>query len=95
MKSNLAMIKKEADIFGLLFLGHGAIISICPLLNILYYGENVPVAVLQFFYCQGRLTDGNKKCGTLICNLFLKHTKETYPALKLSDIVISNLERDV
>ena len=35
IKSNLAMIKKEADIFGLLFLGDGDTISRCPLLNIL------------------------------------------------------------
>ena len=34
-KSNLAMIKKEADIFGLLFLGDGATISRFTLLNIL------------------------------------------------------------
>ena len=44
-KRNLAMIKKEAEIFGLLFLGDGAIISICPLLNILYSGKNILVTV--------------------------------------------------
>ena len=46
MKRNLAMIKKEADIFGLLFLGDGATISRCPLLNILDSAKNIPVAVL-------------------------------------------------
>ena len=35
MKRNLAMIKKEAEIFGLLFLGDGATISRFPLFNIL------------------------------------------------------------
>ena len=35
MKMNLSMIKKEAEIFGLLFLGDGDTISRCPLLNIL------------------------------------------------------------
>ena len=46
MKRNLAMIKKEADIFGLLFLGYGAIISRCPLFNILASAKNIPVSVL-------------------------------------------------
>ena len=35
MKRNSLMIKKEAEIFGLLFLGDGATISRCPLFNIL------------------------------------------------------------
>ena len=39
------MIKKEAEIFGLLFLGDGATVSRCSLLNIRYSGENIPVAV--------------------------------------------------
>ena len=35
MERNLSLIKKESDIFGLLFLGDGDNISITPLLNIL------------------------------------------------------------
>ena len=46
MKSNLEIIKRGADIFGLLFLGDGATISICMLLNILDSGGNIPGAVL-------------------------------------------------
>ena len=38
MKIDVEMIKKEAEISGLLFLGVGATISGCPLLNILIYG---------------------------------------------------------
>ena len=34
MERNLSLIKIESDIFGLLFLGDGATISIIPLLNI-------------------------------------------------------------
>ena len=55
------MIKKEAKIFGLLFLGDGATISRCPLLNIMNFGENIPVAVLGNFDCQGHLADGGRK----------------------------------
>ena len=39
MERNLSLIKKESDIFGLLFLGDGAIISRIPLLNILVSGK--------------------------------------------------------
>ena len=35
MEINLSSIKKESDIFGLLFIGDGATISKIPLLNIL------------------------------------------------------------
>ena len=40
------MIKKEAEIFGLLFLGGGATISRRPLLNIMASDKNIPVAAL-------------------------------------------------
>ena len=46
-KRNLTTIKKESGIFGLLFLGDGAKISRCPLLNILDSGENIPMSVLE------------------------------------------------
>ena len=55
------MIKKEADIFGLLFLGDGATVSRCQLLNILASAKNIPVAVLEIFDFQGHLARGNKK----------------------------------
>ena len=75
MKSNLAMIKKEAKIFGLLFLVDGATISRCPLLNILAFVKNIPFSVLWIVDCQGNLADGNKKDGTFIYNRFLNHVK--------------------
>ena len=68
MKINLAMLIKEAEIFGLIFLGDGTTISRCPLLKILCSAKNIPVAVLEIVDCQGHLSQGNKKYGTLICN---------------------------
>ena len=59
MKKNLEIIKKEAKIFWLLFLGDGATISICPLLNILASMQEVPVAVLDTVDCPGHLVDEN------------------------------------
>ena len=64
------MIKKESEIFGLLFLGDGATTSRCPLLIILASGKNIPVDVLEIVHCQVHLSDGNKKYGTFICNQF-------------------------
>ena len=40
------MIKKEAGILGLLFIGDGAINSGSPFLNILVSCKNLPVSVL-------------------------------------------------
>ena len=82
------MIKKEAEIFGLLFLGDGATISRCPLLNILVSAKKIPVTVLEIVDCQGHLADGNKRYGNFICNQFLNHMKEIDPEKKLSDIVM-------
>ena len=61
MKRNLAMIIKEAEIFGLLFLGDGTTISRFTLSNIQASAKNIPVAVLEIVYCQGHLSRGNKK----------------------------------
>ena len=49
MKMILAMIKKEADIFGLLFLGDGATISRFPLLNILAYAKKYQLLYWKLF----------------------------------------------
>ena len=54
------MIKKEAEIFGLLILGDGAKISRYPWLNILDSAKNIPVYVLEIVGRQGHLADGNK-----------------------------------
>ena len=53
------MIKKEAEIFRLLFLEDDATISRCLLLNILASAKSIPVAVLEIVDCQGHLADGN------------------------------------
>ena len=42
----------------MLFLGDCGTISIIPLLKILFKGKHLPVAVLEFVYCEGYLADG-------------------------------------
>ena len=88
MKRNLAMIKKKAEIFELLFLGDAATISRFPLLNSLAYAESISVSVSEIVDCQGHLVDVNKTDGTFIFNPFLNHMKKIDPAKKLSDIVM-------
>ena len=41
-------------------LGDGAKFSRCPLLNILDYGENIPLTILEIVDFQGHLSDGNR-----------------------------------
>ena len=88
MKSNLSMIKNEAETFGLLFLGDGATILRCPLLNILASANDIPVAVLEIVNWQGHLAEGNKKYATLICNLFFNHTREIDTGKHLTDVIM-------
>ena len=95
MKINLAMIKKKSEIFELLFLGDGATISRCPLLNILASEKNIPVSVLEIVDCQGHLDDGYKKDGTFICNQFLNRMREIDPSKKLTDIVTFDRDSNV
>ena len=61
MKRDSAIIKKGAEIFGLLFLGGGTTISICTLLNIMDSGRKIPFSVFNIVYCQGHLAYGKKK----------------------------------
>ena len=75
MERNLILIKKEYDIFGLLFLGDGATISRIPLLKILFSKKKLPVAVLELVDYQVHLEDGGEKNGTFICNRFLSTLK--------------------
>ena len=60
------MIKKEAEIFGLLFLGDGATISRCLFLNILDFSKNIPVDVLEI-----RLMVDSVAADDLFCRLVM------------------------
>ena len=79
MERNLSLIKKESDVFGLLFLGGGATISRIPLLNVLVSGKNLLVSVIELVDCQGHLAYGEEKDGIFICTRFIEHIKNTYP----------------
>ena len=61
MERKFSLIKRKSDIFGLLFLGDGATISITPLFKILVSGKNLPVAVLYLVNFHCHLSDYSKK----------------------------------
>ena len=58
------MIKREAEIFGLLFLWDGFTNIRATLLSILASMGNTPVDILEIVYWQGNLADDGKKNGT-------------------------------
>ena len=74
MESNLCLIKKESDIFGLLFLGDGATIS--------------TAAVLYLVDCQVHSADGGENDGTLICNRFPENIRKIDLHKSITDVVM-------
>ena len=54
-------IKNRADIYGLHFQGHGAIIKDTPLLNILDGGVYLPMSVQNILHFTRHITGGHKK----------------------------------
>ena len=81
-------MKKESDIFGLLFLGDGATISRVPLLKILVSRKNIPVAVLELVGCQVHLADGGENNGIFMCNRFLEHIRNIDTHKSITDVVM-------
>ena len=73
MERNLSLIKKDYDIFGLLFIGDGTNIYRIPIFNISVSRNNPPVAVLELVDFEGHLADGGRKDGSFICTIFLEH----------------------
>ena len=84
---NLSMIKKEADIFRLLFSDGGATISRTPLLKILASGKHFlflyyNLLVVIFFKLMV-----NKKYGTFICRFFFEHINNDSNTI-ITDVVM-------
>ena len=75
MERKLSLIKKESDIFGLLFLGDGTTIYKITLLNVLVSGKILSLSVLELVDCQGHLADGGIKNGILYALDFLSTFK--------------------
>ena len=89
MERNPSLIKREFDIFGLLFMVDGTTIYRMPLLKILVSGKNISVAVWELVYFQGHLADGGEKDGTFICNIFLENTRKIDPIMLTGEFISS------
>ena len=88
MERNLSLIKKDSDIFGLLFIGDGATISRIRLLNILVSVKNLPAAILECVDCQVHLADGGEKYRTFLCNRCIEHIRTIDPHKSIKDVVM-------
>ena len=87
-KKYIQDLSKNAEIFGLTFLGDGATVKRMPLINIIASGVYCPVAVLAISDCTSHMADGNIKDANYISNdLFLPHFKKIDPHKKFIDLV--------
>ena len=86
MERNIQELEKEADVFGLAFLGDGATVKRMLLLNVLASGKNAPATVLEIVDCTGHLSNGGKKDASFIANTFLPHLAKLDPKKTRSDL---------
>ncbi len=66
----MAAILKDANVFGLSWLGNGATIKQTPLLIMLLMCGNSPPTVMSIFYCTEHMSTGEKKDATFIMEQF-------------------------
>ena len=95
MERNLILIKKESDIFGLLFIGDGTTISIPPPLKIFVSGKNIPVSVLELVYFQVKLRKVWGKRWNLYMQYFIEHMRNIDLHKTITYVVISNGDSNV
>lgn len=82
---NISKLLRDADVFGLGWLGDGATIKRMPLLNILVLcGENPPT-VVSIVDCSTHMSDGGKKDATYIMDQFRRKVEEIDVDRKLTD----------
>lgn len=70
LERNKEELMKEADVFGLSFMGDGATVKRMPLVNILCSGKNAPASVLEIVDCTGHLAGGGKKDARFIAGKY-------------------------
>ena len=87
MERNIEELNKEADVFGLAFLGDGARVKQMPLLNVLASGKNLPATVLEIVGCSGHLSNGGKKDSIFVAKVFLPHLLKLDPCKTRTDLV--------
>lgn len=85
-KQNKEDLCKEAQTFGLAFLGDGATIKRMPLLNILGMCGNTLPTTVAVVDCTVHMQDGGKKDASYIAGLFEETVREYDPGNILTDV---------
>ena len=74
---NKTALLKDAQIFGLTFLGDGATIKRAPLINCLAMCGNSPPVVVASDDCSEHMVDGGEKDASYIAHLFGEKLRST------------------
>lgn len=88
LKANDELLLKEADTFGLAYMGDGATIRRSPFLNILGSSVSNPVTELEIVDCHDHLADGGKKDATYIASTFVPHLERHDPDKELTELIL-------
>jgi hypothetical protein len=86
LQEKMASVIKDADAFGLTFLGDGATTGRMPLINVLVLNGNSYPVVAAIRDCTGHRADGGKKDTLYITNLFNVIVVEYDPDKSCTDI---------
>ncbi len=85
-QANKAALLKEAQTFGLAFLGDGATVRRMTLLNILAMCADTPPITVSIQDCTPHMQDGGKKDASYIASLFATEVIKFDPQLSFADV---------
>ena len=84
--ANKMALLKEANTFGLAFLGDGATVKRMPLMNILAMCGDTPPITVSIQDCTEHMQDGGKKDATYIARLFEEEVNKFDPKRSCTDV---------
>lgn len=88
LQTNLVLLQKDANIFGVGGYCDGATIKGSPLLNFLCCSVYIPAAVMEIKDSSDHMAQGGRKDATYIADTMTKHLKSVDPKGDFVDIVI-------
>jgi hypothetical protein len=89
IKNTLALLLKEADVYGITFFGDAATVKKSPLINILASSVHLAVGCLRIVDCSSHLESDGRKDAAYIAELFVPHVLEMEQnSAKCTDLVI-------
>ena len=84
--ANKVALLKEANTFGLAFLGDGATVKRMPLMNILAMSGDTPPITVSIQDCTEHMQDGGKKDASYIARLFEEEVNKFDPKRSCTDV---------